>query len=112
VCIGVAFTTMKQRITYLVSNPDEFHPDLLDVKAISLSLSKVKGAKEHRLTFGLNELPVEVCFSDHDPVPSNMRLYIGLISHSSAKRLNNGMSYTFDGRLTSLILQSHLSHHG
>jgi hypothetical protein len=51
---------MKQRITYIVPNPDEFNPGLLEVKGDSMSLSKVKSAKEHRVTFGLSELPQEV----------------------------------------------------
>ena len=51
---------MKQRITYVVHDADEFSPDQLIVKGASLSLEKVKAAKEHRVTFGLSELPVEV----------------------------------------------------
>ncbi|KAF2012773.1 PIG-X-domain-containing protein, partial [Aaosphaeria arxii CBS 175.79] len=51
---------MKQRITYIVPNPDEFNPELLEVKGDSMSLSKVKAAKEHRVTFGLSELPQEI----------------------------------------------------
>lgn len=51
---------MKQRITYLVSNPDDFTPELLNVKDTSLSLNNVKAAKEHRFTLGVDELPEEV----------------------------------------------------
>lgn len=53
--------TMKQRITYLVQDPDVFSPEQLDVKGGSLTLDKVNAAKEHRVTFGLSELPREVC---------------------------------------------------
>lgn len=51
---------MKQRITYLVPNPDDFHPDLLEVESASLSVRDLKSAKEHRITLGLSELPLEV----------------------------------------------------
>ncbi|KAF2652348.1 PIG-X-domain-containing protein [Lophiostoma macrostomum CBS 122681] len=51
---------MKQRITYLVPDPESFDPDLLTVNEASLSLRDVKAAKEHRLTFGLSELPAEL----------------------------------------------------
>jgi hypothetical protein len=62
----VKFTsTMKQRITYVVKNPDTFTPDLLEVKKDgskdSFVVSGVQAAKEHRITLGLNELPSEVC---------------------------------------------------
>jgi hypothetical protein len=52
---------MKQRITYLVRDPESFDPNLLTVNDASLSLRDVKAAKEHRITFGLSELPAEVC---------------------------------------------------
>jgi hypothetical protein len=52
---------MKHRITYLVPNPDDFHPDLLTVEDTSFSVKNLKAAKEHRITLGLNELPQEVC---------------------------------------------------
>jgi hypothetical protein len=55
---------MKQRITYVVKNPDDFTPEQLEVKKDgrynSLSLKAVHAAKEHRITLGLDELPVEV----------------------------------------------------
>ncbi|KAF2181677.1 PIG-X-domain-containing protein [Zopfia rhizophila CBS 207.26] len=51
---------MKHRITYLVHNPDHFSPEQLSVKDDSLALSKVDAAKEHRITFGLSELPREL----------------------------------------------------
>jgi hypothetical protein len=53
---------MKQRITYLVQDPEVFSPEQLEVQGRSLALDKVNAAKEHRITFGLNELPKEVCW--------------------------------------------------
>jgi hypothetical protein len=52
---------MKQRITYLVQDPEVFSPEQLEVQGGSLTLDKVNAAKEHRITFGLSELPKEVC---------------------------------------------------
>lgn len=52
---------MKQRITYLVLEADEFHPDQLTVQDASFRVRNLKAAKEHRVTFGLIELPQEVC---------------------------------------------------
>lgn len=55
---------MKQRITYVVKNPDDFTPEQLEVgKDARGPLFGVKGieaAKEHRITLGLDELPEEV----------------------------------------------------
>jgi hypothetical protein len=57
---------MKQRITYVVKDPDSFSPELLEVEKDgsrdSFVLSGVQAAKEHRITLGLDELPTEVCF--------------------------------------------------
>ena len=56
---------MKQRITYVVTNPEEFTPDQLQVgedqSGPYFALDNVYAAKEHRITLGLNELPEEVC---------------------------------------------------
>jgi hypothetical protein len=56
---------MKQRITYVVKNPEEFTPDQLDVSTDKsgpyFALDNVYAAKEHRITLGLDELPGEVC---------------------------------------------------
>lgn len=56
---------MKQRITYVVTNPEDFTPDQLDVgedkSGPYFALDNVHAAKEHRITLGLNELPEEVC---------------------------------------------------
>jgi hypothetical protein len=58
-------TIMKQRITYVVKNPEEFTPDQLDVSEDEsgpyFALDNVYAAKEHRITLGLDELPEEVC---------------------------------------------------
>lgn len=56
---------MKQRITYVVKNPDDFTPNQLDVGEDKhgpyFALDNVFAAKEHRITLGLDELPEEVC---------------------------------------------------
>jgi hypothetical protein len=58
-------TTMRQRITYVVKDPDTFTPDLLEVTKDgpkdSFAVSGVQAAKEQRITLGLDELPTEVC---------------------------------------------------
>lgn len=51
---------MKQRITYIVHNPDAFSPAQLVVGDDSLALEQVEAAKEHRITLGLSELPDDV----------------------------------------------------
>jgi hypothetical protein len=60
--------TMKQRITYVVKNPDTFTPDLLEVTKDgpkdSFVVNGVQAAKEHRITLGLDELPTEVSTSE------------------------------------------------
>lgn len=58
---------MKQRITYLVKDPDTFTPEKLQVKDASLTLDAVEAVKEHRITFSLDELPVEVCATSTCP---------------------------------------------
>lgn len=56
---------MKQRVTYVVTNPESFTPELLEVTSTGnenvFSVKGVQAAKEHRFTFGLDELPSEVC---------------------------------------------------
>lgn len=55
-------TTMKQRITYVVTDPDSFNPDQIEIqkgskgKGDTYVLTRVKAAKEHRITLGLDEL--------------------------------------------------------
>jgi hypothetical protein len=60
---------MKQRITYVVKQPDEFSPEQLEVKTDSngpvFTIKNVDAAKEHRLTLGLDELPDEVLHIEH-----------------------------------------------
>lgn len=51
---------MKQRITYVRSHDDSFHPSQLEVHQNSMTIRCLAAAKEHRLTVGLNELPREV----------------------------------------------------
>lgn len=52
---------MKERISYLLHVSEQgFDPSLLTVTKDSLALPPIKAAKEHRLTFGLSELPHEV----------------------------------------------------
>jgi hypothetical protein len=57
--------TMKQRITYVLKDPDAFTPDLLELNKDgskdSFIIDGVQAAKEHRITLGLDELPSEVC---------------------------------------------------
>lgn len=53
---------MKQRITYVVIEPESFKPEQIEVrkgskgKGDTYSLSSVKAAKEHRITLGVDEL--------------------------------------------------------
>lgn len=105
---------MKQRITYLVQNSDDFTPEQLEVKGASLTLKDLPAAKEHRITFGLNELPREVGFwllaSDIGSIIFTFR-YPLLIENSSVKRSNNGMSFTYDGHLKALTQQYLPSRH-
>ncbi|KAH6200688.1 hypothetical protein HBI15_192290 [Parastagonospora nodorum] len=55
---------MKQRITYVLKDPDAFTPDLLELKKDgskdSFIINGVQAAKEHRITLGLDELPSEL----------------------------------------------------
>jgi len=59
-----AHSTMKQRITYVVKDPDSFTPEQLEVKKDShestFSVKDLQAAKEHRITLGLDELHSEV----------------------------------------------------
>ncbi|KAF1839008.1 PIG-X-domain-containing protein [Decorospora gaudefroyi] len=55
---------MKQRITYIVKNPESFTPSQIsvqnDAQRPSFTLTNVDAVKEHRLTLGLDELPKEI----------------------------------------------------
>jgi len=56
---------MKERITYIRDNQDEFHPDQLEVEKNAMHIKSLKAAKEHRLTFDYDELPTEVGVLDN-----------------------------------------------
>lgn len=55
-------TTMKQRITYVVTEPESFNPEQISVqegkngKDDTFTLKGFNAAKEHRITLGLDEL--------------------------------------------------------
>ncbi|KAH6622195.1 PIG-X [Boeremia exigua] len=60
---------MKQRITYVVTDPESFNPEQIDVqkgsngKSDTFTLTRVRAAKEHRITLGLDELseaPIDI----------------------------------------------------
>lgn len=63
-------STMKQRLTYVVTKPESFTPELLEVEKEGskdvFGVKNVQAAKEHRITLGLNELPSEVCLQLED----------------------------------------------
>ncbi len=53
---------MKQRITYVVTEPESFNPEQINVqkgsngKGDTYTLTRVRAAKEHRITLGVDEL--------------------------------------------------------
>lgn len=53
---------MKVRVTYVVTEPESFSPEQISVQRASngkrdtFELNRVKAAKEHRITLGLDEL--------------------------------------------------------
>ncbi|KAF2430467.1 PIG-X-domain-containing protein [Tothia fuscella] len=52
---------MKERITYIIRNPKlGFEPSNLEVAKASISVSSLDGAKEHRITLALAEVPQEL----------------------------------------------------
>jgi hypothetical protein len=75
---------MKQRITYVVNDPDSFTPELLEVKKDgskdSFVVNGLQAAKEHRITLGLDELPSEV--STHLGCSFRLHRYVFLILYS------------------------------
>jgi hypothetical protein len=107
--------TMKQRITYVVKDPDEFTPEQLQVKQDghkdSLSLNGVHAAKEHRVTLGLDELPREV--PPHSiPRTSVWLLRTHILTRSSlVLHSNNGTSCTSAGHPHCPTDRARLSHH-
>jgi hypothetical protein len=103
--------TMKQRITYVVKDPEEFSPEQLKVNQDSegpvFTIQNVDAAKEHRITLGLDELPEEVYTSQH---PFHISL-VRLTFSSSTKSSNNGMNSTSAGPLRAPTQQHHPLHH-
>ncbi|RMZ73281.1 Glycosylphosphatidylinositol-mannosyltransferase I PIG-X PBN1 [Pyrenophora seminiperda CCB06] len=62
--VNTAPSNMKQRITYVVHNPDDFSPEQIEITKDELgprfALKNVQAAKEHRITLGLDELPSNI----------------------------------------------------
>ena len=54
---------MRERISYVHGSDDTFEPDQLLLDNDTLHIRALRAAKEDRLTFGLDELPQEVCTS-------------------------------------------------
>ena len=56
---------MKERITYVIRDPDAFSPDQLRVNDTAFDTHLLPAAKERRLSFSFAEIPHEVrLFSD------------------------------------------------
>lgn len=53
--------SMKHRITYLRKNDDGFDPSQLSVGKNDIHIRALHSAKEHRVTFGFDELSTGVC---------------------------------------------------
>jgi hypothetical protein len=59
---NIPTTAMKQRITYVVTEPESFNPEQISVQQgkdgepDTFEVKRVKAAKEHRITLGLDEL--------------------------------------------------------
>lgn len=51
---------MKRRITLIHDAEGEFDPEQANLTSSSVSIHSVDGARQERLTFGLEELPNEV----------------------------------------------------
>jgi hypothetical protein len=94
---------MKQRITYVVQNPEEFSPEQLVVKSDEqgplFALKGVQAAKEHRVTLGLDELPRRVrCQPLHFTTPYIWGIPVVLIiSYSLVSFSHSGMKCICDG---------------
>ena len=50
---------MKERITFIYDAEDTFTPSQLQLENDTLYIDSLKAAREHRLTFALQELPQE-----------------------------------------------------
>lgn len=65
---------MKQRITYVVTEPESFNPEKIEVNkngsknGDTFALKGVQAAKEHRITVGLDEIPRNSLFVSHSPI--------------------------------------------
>lgn len=109
-------TTMKQRITYVVQNPEDFTPEQLEVgkddRGPLFALKGVQAAKEHRITLGLNELPEEVmCESSESVKMMREGKHVLTSESSSANSSRNGMKCIYAGNLPNRTLQHCHSHH-
>jgi hypothetical protein len=51
---------MKQRTTYIITDPESTHPDNFVLEPQSLHIKTLHAAREDRLTIGYNELPPEI----------------------------------------------------
>jgi hypothetical protein len=52
---------MKERITYIIRDPSKgYDPSNLEVTKSTIAVASLDGAKEHKITFSLAELPQEV----------------------------------------------------
>jgi hypothetical protein len=51
---------MKQRTTYIITDPESTHPDNFVLESQSLHIKTLHAAREDRLTIGYNELPPEL----------------------------------------------------
>src|SRR5450432_4022140 len=54
---------MRQRITFLHKPEDAIDPKSIKVTDDSLAFSGLKAAREDRITFGLDELPLEIALA-------------------------------------------------
>ena len=55
---------MRERITFIHGAEDAFDPQQLTVDNKAVEVKSLQAAREHRLTFGLSELPQEVLYGD------------------------------------------------
>jgi len=52
---------MKERVTYIIRNPDaSFDPSKLEIEDSTFAVSEIDAAKEHQITLSAAELPQEV----------------------------------------------------
>jgi hypothetical protein len=98
----------------VVTNPESFTPEQLSVYKTEshhvFSVNGVQAAKEHRFTFGLDELPSEVCCY-LNRIMRTRHLDIILTHCSSAPLSSNGMNSTSVGLPQRPTDRHHRSHH-